>query len=211
MNLLIADKNAPRKAGILNLVKNFSRDLNSYHVDGETSLLHILTKQDFERLILSTTVIFGNIKIFLKKIKRMQPEMKILLITDSKEIIFPQVITSSGLDGIISTDAPLETFRTNMAYFIKKGVYLSTSTTSASIKASKKFDENRNGIIDLLTPREKEVVFFLINGTTVQGIAQQLCLSVSAVREYRKRAFKKLNVTHLPELIELIDLTKKFA
>jgi len=54
---------------------------------------------------------------------------------------------------------------------------------------------------DLLSLREKEILYLLVTGQSNRDIAEQLHLSVSTVETHRSNIFQKLQVRSLPELI----------
>ena len=55
-----------------------------------------------------------------------------------------------------------------------------------------------------LTGQETEVCDLIIYGQTTDGIAAEMDISVSSVKTYRNRAYKKLNITSKSELFALI-------
>jgi DNA-binding CsgD family transcriptional regulator len=55
-----------------------------------------------------------------------------------------------------------------------------------------------------LSEREKQVTAHLVAGLRVAGIARELCVSPTTVRNHLKRVFSKLDVHSQAELIELV-------
>ena len=64
----------------------------------------------------------------------------------------------------------------------------------------------KNGVdyFSPLTRQETEVCDLIIYGQTTDGIAAEMEISVSSVKTYRNRAYKKLNITSKSELFALI-------
>ncbi len=54
-----------------------------------------------------------------------------------------------------------------------------------------------------LTPRERQVVDFLVSGCSSKQIAAQVGVTSQAIDAHRARATKKLEVNNLAELIRL--------
>ena len=60
-------------------------------------------------------------------------------------------------------------------------------------------------LLDLLTPREFEVLQLVITGMLNKQIAGELGLSEKTVRAYRMFGMQKLPITSVPELIRLMQ------
>ena len=56
--------------------------------------------------------------------------------------------------------------------------------------------------IDSLSPREREVIHFVVEGKTSAEIAEILSLSPKSIQTYRSRLMLKLNVTNVPSLVK---------
>jgi DNA-binding NarL/FixJ family response regulator len=56
--------------------------------------------------------------------------------------------------------------------------------------------------IDSLSPREREVIHFVVEGKTSVEIAEILSLSPKSIQTYRSRLMLKLNVNNVPSLVK---------
>jgi DNA-binding NarL/FixJ family response regulator len=56
--------------------------------------------------------------------------------------------------------------------------------------------------IDSLSPREREVIHFVVEGKTSAEIAEILSLSPKSIQTYRSRLMLKLNVNNVPSLVK---------
>lgn len=54
--------------------------------------------------------------------------------------------------------------------------------------------------LSMLSDREYQILVRLASGTSVQEIADELCLSQSSIRTYKQRIFEKLGLKSLPDL-----------
>ncbi|THD66807.1 LuxR family transcriptional regulator [Robertkochia marina] len=61
--------------------------------------------------------------------------------------------------------------------------------------------QNHSGILETLTPREKEVVSLLANGLSSKEIASKLNLSVHTIQKHRKNILQKTGCSNTSELI----------
>ncbi|OBZ26403.1 DNA-binding response regulator [Pseudomonas protegens] len=57
------------------------------------------------------------------------------------------------------------------------------------------------GLLESLTPREKDVLLPLVQGYTNREIAEQLGVSIKTIDLYRSRVMKRMQAEHLPELV----------
>ena len=56
----------------------------------------------------------------------------------------------------------------------------------------------------VLTPREKEVLQYLIEGNGNKEIADRLCVSPETIKSHIKNIYRKLNVTNRIEAVKVI-------
>jgi len=77
-------------------------------------------------------------------------------------------------------------------------------------KQEKSIPENKENTskLELLTPREKEVLVTLSTGKISKEIAESLNISTNTVEQHKKNIRKKLNLTTIGELINFTMSTK---
>lgn len=75
------------------------------------------------------------------------------------------------------------------------------SESIMTLLASPATNEDAESVIDLLTPREREVLQLIVEGYTNNGIAEALTISVKTVEKHRANLMSKLDVQDLPSLI----------
>jgi FixJ family two-component response regulator len=63
-------------------------------------------------------------------------------------------------------------------------------------------------LLDLLTPREFEVMQLVITGKLNKQIAAQLGTAEKTIKVHRGRVMKKLGITSVPELVRLVETAK---
>ena len=81
------------------------------------------------------------------------------------------------------------------------GVYNLRKIVDANMKKQKLFP-----LFQLLTKREREIITFIAKGYTNKRIGEELFLSSHTIRTHRNNIFRKLNINHLRQLLELADL-----
>ena len=73
----------------------------------------------------------------------------------------------------------------------------------AAIRESKSAQEEFQTLVDKLTPREREVMDFMVLGQSSKKIAAQLGISSRTVEIYRARVMDKMQARSLAELVRL--------
>ncbi len=64
-------------------------------------------------------------------------------------------------------------------------------------------DPTDTNLYDSLSLREKEVLRYILNGSTNKQIAENLCVSISTVKSHRSSLMKKLGVNNVTSLAKL--------
>ena len=80
------------------------------------------------------------------------------------------------------------------------GAVLTIRNVSSRKKAEMELAEARNLLINLLTPREKEILKMMVNGSTTKEIAYDLEISPRTVEAHRQK-MSKLQLVHMPMLV----------
>lgn len=77
------------------------------------------------------------------------------------------------------------------------------TTSAATLDTSERCRLRLTDIAPSLTARELDVCVSIVNGMTSQGIALALNVSINTVFTYRKRAYARLGISSLNELVKL--------
>lgn len=127
-----------------------------------------------------------------KKLVRIDPDIKILMVTMCDNDLYPARLLQAGASGYItkgsSADEMIRAIRS-----VKVGQrYIAPDI--ANRLAFRHVSDNEVSLFDQLSERELQVMMKIIKGVTPKNIASSLCLSAKTVNSYRYRIFKKLNV-----------------
>jgi FixJ family two-component response regulator len=63
-------------------------------------------------------------------------------------------------------------------------------------------------LLDLLTPREFEVMQLVVTGMLNKQIAAELGTAEKTIKVHRGRVMKKLGITSVPELVRLVEAAR---
>ncbi len=147
-----------------------------------------------------------------KKLSRLVPEAKIVIVTVCDDDLFPSRVLQAGAVGYITKGSELEEMLRAIKAVHSGQRYISPEI--ARLLALRHLDDTGRSPFEVLSERELQVFMMITQGSKVQDIADKLCLSSKTVNSYRYRIFEKLGVkndvelTHLAikhGVIELVD------
>jgi len=131
-----------------------------------------------------------------EEIKRLYPEIKILLLTMHKKKSFVQMGFKAGADGfLLKEDADSELYRAIES--LKKGEkYVSPLLSTIIFDLTLTRPET-----ETLTRREREILKLLAEGKRSPEIANILFISLHTVRAHRYNLMKKLKLRNVADLV----------
>lgn len=197
-------------------MKVFLVDDHTIMLDGLVALL----KTDEEMEIVGTAGTVGDAMDFLKmnhidvlvtdynlpdddglslvrKVKRLWPEIKILVLSMHSESHLVKEILKEGIDGyVLKKDSKDELI--DALYSVKKGnLFVSNEINNMLVRNLHQPDEQK-----LLTEREREILKLIAKEYTNRMIAEELFISERTVETHRKNIFRKTKTSSLVGLIK---------
>ena len=140
-----------------------------------------------------------------EEIKKLYPEIKILLLTMHKKKSFVQLGLKAGADGfLLKEDADSELYRA-IASLKEGNKYFSPLLSTIMFDLTQAHPDT-----EALTRREREILKLLAEGKRSQEIADKLFLSVHTVRTHRYNLMKKLKFKNMADLVRYA-ITSEFT
>jgi DNA-binding NarL/FixJ family response regulator len=179
-------------------IKSILEDHPSYKVTGEEGdpvvFMDILHKLDIDVVLLDLS--FPKISGFqiIPRIKKMRPEIKIIILSMHNDPESMQRCMSLGAQGYIPKDSDSTQFLHALDVVTGGSTYFDNK-----ICANTKPSDGDH----LLSTREKEVLGHLANGLSSKQIAGELSISARTVETHRLNIMKKLNTTNSAETISV--------
>lgn len=139
------------------------------------------------------------------EIKKIRPEVKILILTMHKDKEYLYLALSAGAKGyLLKEDADKELF--SAIEKVRQGkTYISPHFSEEIVDALVQVGrgEAKNVFeVDPLTPREREVLKLIAEGKSSKEIAQLLFISVPTVNNHRANIMEKLNLNKATDLVK---------
>jgi DNA-binding NarL/FixJ family response regulator len=194
--IVLADDHVLFRQGIKKIIE----EVEGLQVVGEAKdgleLLELLKKSCPALVILDISM--PNLRGLdaAREIKKLYPQVKILLLTMHKKREFLQEGVEAGVDGfLVKEDADVELLQAVDA--IRKGQKFFSPLLSEKLADLVR----RPGRADPLTRREKEIIKLLAEGKNSKEIADLLYISIFTVRRHRDNIMKKLDIKGLADLV----------
>jgi DNA-binding NarL/FixJ family response regulator len=166
-------------------------------------LLEILQKTPAELIILDLTMPqLQGIEV-TERIKKLFPEIKILILTMHKSKEHVSRALAAGADGYLLKEnaytdliVAIDTIRQGKTYIS----HLIADLMAAMVR--QQYAAKGGDPANLLTAREKEVLKFIAEGKTSREIADILSITILTVNVHRRNIMKKLNVKRMADLVK---------
>ncbi|AUI87408.1 two-component system response regulator UvrY [Vibrio azureus] len=136
-----------------------------------------------------------------KKILRMSPDVKIIVLTVHTENPFPTKVMQAGASGYLTKGACPDEM-VNAIRVVNSGQRYISPEIAQQIALSQFSSSSENPFKDL-SERELQIMMMITKGQKVTDISEQLNLSPKTVNSYRYRLFSKLGINGDVELTHL--------
>ncbi|PIV24037.1 MAG: DNA-binding response regulator [Deltaproteobacteria bacterium CG_4_8_14_3_um_filter_45_9] len=131
-----------------------------------------------------------------RKIKKLFPHMKVLVLTmyENEEWIFQ--ILKAGASGYLIKDSAMTDLVSAIRTIHQGDSFLSPSISKKVIDEYIRKAEigEKRGVDDLLSSREREILKLIAEGQSVAQIASLLCISKKTVEAHKAHIMEKLNI-----------------
>lgn len=153
-------------------------------------------------IMLDDGISIGSIDL----LKRLQPNMKILVLSTYSADAYGNRAILLGADGYLDKKVPLSELVIAIKTVISGQKYLRKDLIYNLAFANKNTNFDKSPF-ELLTNREFEIVILLLQGKSISEIGSIINLQRSTVSTHKMKILEKLNVTNL---LELQALASKF-
>ena len=198
INILLADDHTIVRQG-LKLILSAHSDL---HVIGEAAngreAVELAAKLKPDIVLLDVAMPELNGIEATRKMVEANSRLRVLVLSMHKEAVYVRETLRAGARGYILKDA-IDTELLNAVRSVARGDgYISPAVSGALLNDYRK---DVTDPVDLLSPREREVLQLIAEGKTNKEIATKLNLSVYTVDSHRGKVMEKLNLHSTGELV----------
>lgn len=205
MNTLFADNNLFRRVGSIALARKIIGELSEYEANTKDRLSLLVKHINFDRIVLSTSLVRHDIMSIIKRIKKQQKKAKILIINEFEQEVIMYSDLQHMIDGNISVNEPITKFEEGLKSFLLVGEYYCEQLDTHDSNHQEIPAKNKDNLLELLSANERKIIMRLVHGERVSDIAHSLQLSISTISTYKTRAFRKLGIENISQLKILLE------
>jgi len=201
--IVLADDHVLIRQGLKKLIEeNRSLEVIGEAGDG-LELLDVLDNTIPDLIILDISMPHLRGIEVISEVKRICPEVKILMITMHKSEQYFLCAMSAGADGYLLKEDSDSELLNAIDVVMQDDMYISPHLTEEfSDEVIKSYRENGSFPCETLTNREIEVLKLVAEGLTSKEIADILSISIRTVEHHRANLLKKLNLKNTADLIK---------
>jgi DNA-binding NarL/FixJ family response regulator len=133
-----------------------------------------------------------------QQIQKVSPRTKVILLTMHPEEQYVAAAMRAGVKGFLLKNQAAQDLVRAIEEVARGGVYLSPRVSQVIVEASL---GRREIDADPLTPREREILQLIAEGSATKQVAAQLGISVKTAESHRARIMKKLDVHEVAGLV----------
>ncbi|MEJ5147911.1 MULTISPECIES: response regulator transcription factor [Sphingobacterium] len=206
--ILIADDHSIVRLGASVIIKETMPSCIITQAQDYSEVLTLLEKEDFDLLLLDINMPGGNNIRVVKEILEIQPSIKILVFSSYDESLYALRYIEAGAAGFVNKSTAMAELSNAILTIKERGKYMSDEVKDLYVKklTQTKAKINTMNPLSRLSNREVDVAKYLMQGLGIIEVSTSLDLSPSTVSTYKSRIFEKLNVSNIPELIEIFKI-----
>lgn len=206
--ILIADDHSIVRLGASVIIKESMPECVITQAQDYNEVLKLLQEEVFDLLLLDINMPGGNNIRVVKEILEIQESIKILIFSSYDESLYALRYIEAGAAGFVNKSTAMAELSNAILTIRERGKYMSEEVKDLYVKklTQSKSKLNTMNPLSRLSNREVDVAKYLIQGHGIIEVSTTLDLSPSTVSTYKSRIFEKLNVSNIPELIEIFRI-----
>lgn len=195
-SILIADDHSMIRKG-LKLYMQLNLGYSDIHEVGSCNeLMKELVKKKYTHLVLDIILSDGSTLEVIPNIRRVYPEMHILVFSMQPAEIYGEALKQYGIQNYLSKSSGEEEIILALQKFLKNEAPLLKGNNIQHI----------DNPFKSLAPRELEILHYILKGIGTKHIAETLNLKMNTVSTIKTRIYEKTHAGNIKELIELASL-----
>lgn len=199
--LLIVDDHPLVREGLKGMIASDAR----FSVCGETGSIRVakelIRETSPDIVILDLSLEDGNSLELIPRLKRQNPEIRILVCSMHDELLFAERTIESGANGYINKHEAAEHIISALRHILSGKLYLNPILVDRIVTRAAGKEPRFGSSIDALTDRELQVFLLIGKGLSTSAIAEQLVISVKTVDTHRDKIKRKLGLKSAGQLI----------
>jgi len=198
IRIFIADDHAVVREGLKHILSEMPDVLIAGEAGNGQEVLEKVGRKDYDLILLDIAMPGRDGLEILKDLKLQKPKLPVLILSMFPEEQYALRALKSGASGYLTKDSIPDELIKAVRKILNGGKYISSSFSEKLLFS---FDSDvEKPIHETLSDREYQVMRMIASGKTLQGIADELSLSVKTISTYRSRILEKMGMKNNAEL-----------
>jgi DNA-binding NarL/FixJ family response regulator len=194
--ILIADDHSIVRHGLSIIIKDIYPDATIFLATNFETLLQALAERELTLAICDVNMPGCNNFHMVQIMKRIQPELKIIIYSAYNENLYAQRFIKAGADLYLQKEVENQDLLNAICHILDEH-------RPAVGTINEEADNGMINPITLLSDRELEVANLLVKGLGTLEICNTLDLGKTTVSTYKKRIYEKMRISTIPELVTI--------
>lgn len=201
IRILLADDHALVRAGVRALLQAIEGvQIVAEAENGQQALEKVAALRPDVALIDITMPGLNGIEAAMR-IRCEHPATKILILSMHAEPEYVARALKSGASGYLLKDATPVELDLAIKAVMRGEAYLSPRVSSVVVEGFTRLPESGGGPLELLTPRQREILRLIAEGRSTKEIAGQLDVSIKTVETHRAMLMDRLGIRDVAGLV----------
>lgn len=196
--ILLADDHTLMRAGLKGLVSQFLPELSVLEAANGTEAIALVEQHQPELALLDINMPVLNGLEALPRLLALNPAGRVIMLSMFATEAHVQRALKLGASGYLLKDSAVSELVRAIELVRAGGVFLSAALP-ASVRAQ--LEAGVAGPLELLTPRQREVLQLLAEGHGTKEIAFRMGLSAKTVETHRQQLMERLQIFDVPGLV----------
>jgi len=140
-----------------------------------------------------------------RRLGKLSSHIRVIILSVYEDESLLREAIKAGAAGYVIKRAAEEELIAALRAVSRGDMYIHPAITRLLVKDLSPTVESKQGALDTLTPREMEVMKYIIRGFTNRQVAEALFISVRTVEGHRASLFSKLCLKNRVELVEFAE------
>jgi len=203
-HILLVENHSIVRLATLFIIRDILPAVTSWETDNFPDALHIVSTRKLDLILLDINIPGGEGFQMIGKIRRLQPDVAILVFSAIDEEIYAMHYLKAGANGFLSKNSSTQEIRTAIVAILVNGRYMSEVVQQGLLRGQAAPEARETNPLATLSQRELEVMDLLLQGKWTKEIATFLNITGSSVSTYKARIFEKLGVNTVIELYQRV-------
>lgn len=208
-HVLLVENHSIVRLATLFIIRDVFPAVTSWETDNFPDALHIVSTRRLDLIVLDINIPDGEGFQMVAKIRRLQPEVTILVFSDIDEELYAVHYLKAGVNGFLSKTSSTPEIRIAILSVLTNGRYVSEMVQQILLRGNITPEMRQSNPLAALSQREIEVMDLLLEGKWTKEIATLLNITGSSVSTYKLRIFEKLGVNTVIELYQKVSTLRE--